>query len=187
MLHSPLWHWFITVLVFCIWTSLIVFFSGYPNFCVRYTLHRENSPVTQTTPEPILFSWGGWPRDRPPPPIVLKSFHLAQVCHGNEICWKLAFWRPTLELAFRAHCISNWKLNGISRTNISKATFNAANERARCSRGASGARRTLPAGQQVGVKMGSGTWKCGPESPVGVISVCATSYVEYNYIWIRSI
>ena len=23
--------------------------------------HRENSPVTQTTPEPTLSSWGGWP------------------------------------------------------------------------------------------------------------------------------
>ena len=28
--------------------------------------HRENSPVTQTTPEPTLLSWGGWPRQTPP-------------------------------------------------------------------------------------------------------------------------
>ena len=26
--------------------------------------HRENSPVTQTTPEPTLLSWGGWPREK---------------------------------------------------------------------------------------------------------------------------
>ena len=28
--------------------------------------HRENSPVTQTTPEPTLLSWGGWPRKKIP-------------------------------------------------------------------------------------------------------------------------
>ena len=27
-------------------------------------LHRENSPITQTTPEPTLLSWGGWPREK---------------------------------------------------------------------------------------------------------------------------
>ena len=26
--------------------------------------HKENSPVTQTTPEPTLLSWGGWPREK---------------------------------------------------------------------------------------------------------------------------
>ena len=125
--------------------------------------HRENSPITQTTPEPTLLSWGGWPHEKfPPPPLAtlqarsyrdswttqtllfLSSFDLAQVCHGNKICWKHALtWKLTLKLAFPAHCISNWKLNGISRTNISKATLNAANERARCS-------RTPPLGQEVG-------------------------------------
>ena len=30
--------------------------------------HRENSPVTQTTPEPTLLSWGGWPREPTTPP-----------------------------------------------------------------------------------------------------------------------
>ena len=29
-------------------------------------MHRENSPVTQTTPEPTLLSWGGWPLENPP-------------------------------------------------------------------------------------------------------------------------
>ena len=70
-------------------------------------------------------------------PIALKPFDLAQVCHENKICSKLALtWKLTLKLAFSAHCISNWKLNGISRTNISKVTWNAANEHARCSRDA---------------------------------------------------
>ena len=67
-------------------------------------IHRENSPVTQTTPEPTLLSWGGWPREKFAPnpghtanpvllrlsghldPIVLKPFDFAQVCHGNKIC-----------------------------------------------------------------------------------------------------
>ena len=26
--------------------------------------YRENSPVTQITPEPTLLSWGGWPREK---------------------------------------------------------------------------------------------------------------------------
>ena len=113
--------------------------------------HREISPVTQTTPDPTLSSWGGWPREKSPPPrhpwthgkpglIVLnratqtllfsKPFDLVQVCHGNKICSKPALtWKLTLVLAFPAHCISNWKLNGISRTNINKVTSNAANER----------------------------------------------------------
>ena len=41
-------------------------------------------------------------------PIVLKPFDLAQVCHENKICPKLALtWKLTLELTFPAHCISN--------------------------------------------------------------------------------
>ena len=40
--------------------------------------------------------------------IVLKPFDLAQVCHGNKICSKIALtWKLTLELAFPSHCISN--------------------------------------------------------------------------------
>ena len=64
-------------------------------------VYRENSPVTQTTLEPTLSSWGGWPREKISltpghtvspvlsrlsghlDPIVLKPFDLAQVCHGN--------------------------------------------------------------------------------------------------------
>ena len=31
-------------------------------------IHREDSPVTQTTPEPTLSSWGCWPCEKFPPP-----------------------------------------------------------------------------------------------------------------------
>ena len=30
--------------------------------------HRENSTVTQTTPEPTLLTWEGWPREKKSPP-----------------------------------------------------------------------------------------------------------------------
>ena len=30
-------------------------------------VNRENSPVTQTTPEPTQLSWSGWPREKFPP------------------------------------------------------------------------------------------------------------------------
>ena len=61
--------------------------------------------------------------------LFAKPFDLTQVCHGNEICSKLVLTcKLTLELSFPAHCISNWKLNGISWTNIRKVTLNVANE-----------------------------------------------------------
>ena len=62
------------------------------NFAWQYyhgSCHRENSPITETTPEPTLSSWGGWP------------------CR-NKICSKPALtWKLTLVLTFPAHCISN--------------------------------------------------------------------------------
>ena len=119
-------------------------------------IHRENSPVTETTPEPKLLT-GAVDHTRPTPPtphpthpthphyhtphtptphtptpqhptpphptpghtaspvlsrhsepIVLKPFDLAQACHGNKICPKLALTsKLTLELVFPVHCISN--------------------------------------------------------------------------------
>ena len=27
-------------------------------------IYKENSPITQTTPEPTLLFWGGWPREK---------------------------------------------------------------------------------------------------------------------------
>ena len=75
-------------------------------------------------------------------PFVLKFLWS---CSGVSQKWNLlktwVDWKVTLELAFPAHCISNWKLNGISKSIISKVALNAANERARCSRTPRWARR----------------------------------------------
>ena len=43
--------------------------------------HRDNSPATQTTPEPTLLSWGGWTRENPPPP------HPWPHCKSGLIGW----------------------------------------------------------------------------------------------------
>ena len=56
--HLPIcwWHgfWSITCFGISIW-----------NFTCTFPMsHRENSPITQTTPEPTLLSWGGWPREK---------------------------------------------------------------------------------------------------------------------------
>ena len=154
-----------------------------------HSIHRENSPLLKPpqsphcylgavdhakffpltpghTASPVLSSSSGHSD-----PIVLKPFDLVQMCHGNKICSKLAStWKLTLELSFPAHCISNWKLNGISRTNISKVTLNAANELPMLQSGPV-LRGEPPAGLGGGVKLYNGAWKCGPESPVGMISL----------------
>ena len=89
--------------------------------------------------------------------------------HGNKICSKLALtWKLTLEFSFPAHCISNWKLNGKSRTNISKVILNAANELPMLQLGPVVCDGP-PVGLAGGVKLCSGAWKRDPESPVGVI------------------
>ena len=100
-------------------------------------------------------------------PIVLKPFDLAQVCQGNKICSKLVLtWKLTLVLSFPANCISNWKLNGISRTNISKVTLNTTNKLPMLQSGPV-VHDGPPAGLGGGVKLCSGAWKHGPERPVG--------------------
>ena len=38
--------------------------------CVVVHTHRENRPVTQTTLEPTLLSWGGWPRQKYHPEVI---------------------------------------------------------------------------------------------------------------------
>ena len=50
--------------------------------------HRENSPVTQTTPEPTLLSWGGWPCENNSPPLATL-----QACsyHANRATQTLLF------------------------------------------------------------------------------------------------
>ena len=108
--------------------------------------HTKNSPPPTPghTASPVLSRWSYRDSRTTQTLLFSSSFDLAQVCHRNKICWKHALtWKLTLELVFPAHCILNWKLNGISRTNISKVTLNAANERARCS-------QTPPLGQEVG-------------------------------------
>ena len=70
--------------------------------------HRENSPVTQTSPEPTLLSWSYRANWATQTLLFSKPLDLAQVCHGNKICSKPALtWKLTLVLAFPAHCISN--------------------------------------------------------------------------------
>ena len=88
--------------------SLAAFNVNLQILVLEIPFHRENSPVTQTTPEPTLLSWGGWPCEKnfphpwphgKPGLIALigplrpycspKPFDLAQVCHGNKICSKL--------------------------------------------------------------------------------------------------
>ena len=79
--------------------------------------HRENSPITQSTPEHKLLSWRGWPPEKISPPhtanpvlsclsghsdlIVLNYFDVSQVFHECQIC--LRFYRilkVILEMAF---------------------------------------------------------------------------------------
>ena len=54
------------------------------------------------------------------PLILLRYVTEIKFCSKAALTWKL-----TLVLAFPAHCIWNQKLNGISRTNVSKVTLNA--------------------------------------------------------------
>ena len=118
-------------------------FIGYLMYSwfISHFIHRENSPVTQTTPESTLLSWEGWPHEiHPPHPwpccqtrfyldyqatqTLLFSNHLmslfdTQVYHECQIC--LSFYRilkVILEMAFSAHCTQVWNLNQISMTII---------------------------------------------------------------------
>ena len=107
--------------------------------------HRENSPVTQTTPEPTLLIWGGWPRAKnfPHPwlhcqtrsyrayratktPLFsnpLMSPFDTQVYHEHQICLRFhRILKVILEMAFSAHCTPIWKLNRISTTIINRVT-----------------------------------------------------------------
>ena len=107
------------------------------------SLHRENSPITQTTPEPTLLTWGGWPFEKYSPhpwprsqtrsyctdqatqtPLFSNPLMLpfdTQVCHERQICLRFhQLLKVILEMAFSAHCTSIWKLNQISRTSTSK-------------------------------------------------------------------
>ena len=89
--------------------------------------HRENSLITQTTPEPTLLSWGGRPLEKkfphPWPHSQTGSYHAyqatqtplfsnplmllfdTQVCHKREIYLRFhQILKVILEMAFSAHC-----------------------------------------------------------------------------------
>ena len=101
-----------------------------------WSIHWENSPVTQSTPEPTLLSWGRWPFEKIFPhhvanlvlscllvhsdPIFVEPFDVTQVCHECQICLRFhLIWKMILEMTFSAHYSLIWKLNGISKTSIS--------------------------------------------------------------------
>ena len=106
-------------------------------------LHRQNSPITQTTPEPTLLSLGGWPCEKISPhpwsrcqswshrayqvtqtPLFSNTLMLPfdnQVCHEYQICIRFQWiLKVILEMAFSAHCTWIWKLNRISMIIINK-------------------------------------------------------------------
>ena len=112
----------------------------------HFSLYRENSPVTQTTPEPTLLIWGGWPREiiSPSPLATLPNLVLSCLSgHSDSIViepFDIILWyssvprmpnllkvhrmlKVILEMAFMAHCTQIWKLNQISLTMISKVAW----------------------------------------------------------------
>ena len=121
------WPWFIEFVPGAYNREDMQYICPMLNADPRLWWHRENSPVTQTSPEPTLLSWGGGPRQKNfLPPLATwqarsyranwatqtllfsKPLDLAQVCHRNKICSKPALtWKLTLVLAFPAHFISN--------------------------------------------------------------------------------
>ena len=111
--------------------------------CRTMSKHRENSPVTQTTTQPTLLTWGGGPWKKnslqPWPCSQTQSYCTYQatqtplfsnllmlpfdthVCHLRQIYLRF-HWilKVILEMAFSAHCTNIWKLDLISMTIISK-------------------------------------------------------------------
>ena len=148
--------------------------------------HRKNSPVTQTTPEPTLLSWGGWPHEKksphPWPCCQTRSYHAYQVIQiplfsnplmspfhtqlRNECQICLRFHRiltVILEMSYSEHCTQIYKLNRISVTSISKV-----------------ARKYIGCCQRVqwwvtapysGGKLSIGAWKRGQDSHIGMFSL----------------
>ena len=79
-LRSPLFFYSIFTFSFSV---PFLRFSVYPS-----NSQRENSPVTQSTPEPTLLTWGGWPRkkDIPPPLATLRNLVLSRLSgHSDPI------------------------------------------------------------------------------------------------------
>ena len=153
--------------------------------------HRENSPVTQSTPEPSLLSWPGkddhakkiplhpWPccqtqsyRAYPATQTPLFSNHLmwpfdTQVCHEPQIC--LRYWKWFQKWLFSANSAQVWKLNRISMTIINKVAR-------KCIRCCQNVQRCVTAPQKGeeggGGGLCSGAWKGGQDTHVGMFSLC---------------
>ena len=111
--------------------------------CDQSSPARWTNTVTQTTPDPMLLTWGGWPCEKYSPhpwsrsqtrsyrayqvtqtPFFSNPLMLpfdTQVCHERQICLRFRrILKVTLEMAFSTHCTLIWKLNRIFRTRISK-------------------------------------------------------------------
>ena len=150
-------------------------------------IHSKNSPVTQTTPEPMLLIWGGWPLEKNPPlhlaklanPVILcLSGHSdtlfskplmspfdTQVYHESQICLRFhQILKVILEMAFSAHWTWIWKLNCISMTIINKVAR-------KCIWCCHRVQRCMTA-PYCGIKLCSGAWKRGQDSHVGMFSLC---------------
>ena len=56
---------------------------------LRGMVHRQNIPITQSTPDPTMFSWGGWPCEKKnylPPLAMLRSPVLSRLSgHSDPI------------------------------------------------------------------------------------------------------
>ena len=99
------------------------------NLAFDHIQHRENSPITHSTPEPTLLSWGAWPCERKFPHAWPR--HKASLIalirplrpHRSRILWcysGVSWMSNLLEKFFSAHYTSICKLNRISRSSISK-------------------------------------------------------------------
>ena len=74
------WSYTMSIKLFTLTNLWNVFIWKLLMVCV-FDSHRENSPVTQTTPEPTLLSWGGWPREK-----SALNRYLAELTGGERDC-----------------------------------------------------------------------------------------------------
>ena len=159
----------------------------------RGDFRRENSPVTQTTPEPTLLSWGGWPRGKifphPWPRCQTRSYHAYQATQTPLFSnpWMLPFdtqlcqiclrfhqiLKLILEMAFSAHFSQIWKLNQISVTIISKVAHETAFDAAACS---SDAWPPPPLEFAGGGIFCNGARKHGHDSHAAMFSLCVPKW-----------
>ena len=76
----------------------------------REIRHRENSPVTQTTPEPTLSFWGSWPREKnfPHPWPHCKPGLIALIGPHGPYCSQ-TLWNVTeTKFAQNLRWLGNW-------------------------------------------------------------------------------